>query len=129
MAKRDDFIDREPATGDFGLIVRLVTPTTPIPVSGGSATPSTTGTLSNVSGSASSVTLLASNTSRLGATIYNDSSAILYIKLNSGAASTTSFTYKAMPEAYYEVPFNYTGAITGIWASATGSARVEEFTA
>lgn len=128
MAKRDDFIDREPATGDFGLIVRLVTPTTPIPVTPSGGT-SSTGTLSNVSGSASSVTLLASNTSRLGATIYNDSSAILYIKLNSGAATTTSFTYKAMPEAYYEVPFGYTGAITGIWASATGAARVEEFTA
>lgn len=86
-----------------------------------------TATLSNVSGSATSVTLLASNTSRKGVTIYNDSSAILYVKFGA-SASTTSFTIKMAADTYYEVPFGYTGIIAGIWASATGSARVTEMT-
>lgn len=94
----------------------------------GSPSKSGTATLSNVAGSASSVTLLASNTSRLGATIYNDSSAALYVKFGS-SASTTSFVVKLVQDAYYEVPFSYTGIITGIWGSATGSARVTEMTA
>lgn len=86
-----------------------------------------TATLSNVAGSATSVTLLALNTARKGATINNDSSAILYVKFGT-TASTTSFTVKMVAESYYEVPFGYTGRIDGIWASATGSARVTELT-
>jgi hypothetical protein len=86
-----------------------------------------TATLSNVSGSASSVTVLAANTSRLGATVYNDSTAILYLKFGA-TASTTSFTAKLNADDYYEVPYGYTGILDGIWASATGSARVTEIT-
>lgn len=84
-----------------------------------------TATLANVAGSASSVTLLASNTDRRGATIQNDSTAILYVKFGS-AASTTSYTIKMAADSYYEIPFGYTGIITGIWSSATGSARITE---
>ena len=84
-----------------------------------------TGTLSNVNGSASNVTLLAANTARLGATIWNDSTAILYVKLGA-TASATSCTVKLIADAYYEVPFGYYGIIDGIWASATGVARVTE---
>ncbi len=82
---------------------------------------------SSVAGSASNVTLLASNANRLGATVFNDSTAVLYIKLGA-TASTTSFTFKAQPDGYYEVPFGYTGIIDGIWASATGNARLTELT-
>lgn len=88
----------------------------------------TTSVLANVAGSASSVTLLASNAARLAATIDNDSTAILYAKFGV-TASTSSFTVKVPAGAYYEVPGNYTGIIDGIWASATGSARVTELTA
>lgn len=91
-------------------------------------TPSATATLSNVAGSASSVTLLASNTSRLGATIVNDSTAQLYVKFGS-TASTTSYTYTLFQFDQLEVPFGYTAIITGIWASATGNARVTEYSA
>lgn len=86
-----------------------------------------TATLSNVNGSASSVTLLAANTARLGATIVNDSTVTLYVKFGA-TASTTSYTVKLMADAYYEVPFGYYGIIDGIWASATGVARVTEIT-
>lgn len=89
----------------------------------GPATPSQ----SSVAGSATSVSLLASNASRKGATIFNDSTATLYIKLGA-TASTSSFTFKALQDDYYEVPFGYTGAVDGIWSSATGNARITELT-
>lgn len=91
--------------------------------------PTATATLSNVAGSASSVAILASNTSRLGAMLHNDSTAVLYIKYGS-TASTTSYTYKLQPGDHWEMPTypTYTGAIDGIWASATGTARITEIT-
>jgi hypothetical protein len=92
-----------------------------------SAPISSTSTLTNVAGSASSVTLLALNTSRRGATIVNDSAALLYVKLGT-TASATSYTVRMTPNAYYEVPFGYTGRIDGIWGAATGNARITELT-
>lgn len=80
----------------------------------------------SVAASASSVTLLASNASRLGGSIYNDSLSTLYIKTGT-TASTTSFTVKVPGDGYWEIPFNYTGRIDGIWGIATGSARVAEY--
>lgn len=86
-------------------------------------------TNANVAGSASSVTLIASNTSRKGFTIFNDSDAILYVKLGS-TASTSSFNYRLTPYGILEAvgPTVYTGVIDGIWASATGAARIGELT-
>lgn len=91
-----------------------------------------TATLANVAGSATSVTLLAANDARIGAQITNDSSALLYIKFGT-TASTTSYTVvlagaASAPFSYYEIPAGYTGRIDGIWASATGNARVTEIT-
>lgn len=91
-----------------------------------------TATLANVAGSATSVTLIAANSARIGATITNDSSALLYIKFGT-TASTTSYTVvlagaASAPFSYYEVPAGFTGRIDGIWASATGNARTTEIT-
>ena len=88
---------------------------------------SSTATTSNVAGSASSVTLLSANTSRLGATVYNDSTATLYLKLGT-TASTTSYTIQLRRYDYYEIPAGYTGRIDGIWSAASGSARITELT-
>ena len=93
-------------------------------------TRSTTNTTATVASSATVVTLIASNANRLGGTIYNDSTAILYVKLGA-TASLSDFTVALSPltssiGGYFEVPFAYTGIITGIWASATGNARVGE---
>lgn len=87
-----------------------------------------TGTPSNVASSASSVTILAANSSRLGATIYNDSTQVLYLLLGSGTASSSNYSVQLVGGAYYEVPFNFKGQLTGIWASASGNARVTELT-
>jgi hypothetical protein len=83
-------------------------------------------TLTNVAGSASSVTLIASNASRRGAMVANDSAAALYIKYGA-TASISSFTVKVAAGGYFELPQPvYTGVVDGIWDSATGNARVTE---
>ncbi len=83
-------------------------------------------TLANVASSATSVTLRAANLGRVGIMIHNDSTQILYVKFGT-TASSTSYSVKLIADAYYEVPFSaYRGIITGIWASANGSARVTE---
>lgn len=89
---------------------------------------STTATSTNVSANTSSVTLLAANTSRKGATIFNDSTVALYLKLGTSANPSTSFTVLMVANAYYEVPFNYIGIISGIWTVSVGYARVVELT-
>lgn len=90
---------------------------------------SSTATLSNVASSASSVTLLSSNANRLNATIFNDSTQVLYVKFGA-TASATSYTVQIAANGYYELPVSniYTGIIDGIWASANGNARVTELT-
>jgi hypothetical protein len=86
-----------------------------------------TATCTNVASSASNVTLLSLNAARNGATIYNDSTSAVYVKLGS-TASASSFTVKMGAGGYYEVPFGYTGQIDAMWVSANGSARMTELT-
>jgi hypothetical protein len=88
---------------------------------------STTAAHTNVASSITNVTLLASNAARKGATIYNDSTKNLFVKL-AATASATSFAVKLDANGYMEVPFGYTGIIDGIWDVANGNARVVEFT-
>ncbi len=87
-----------------------------------------TSVTSSVAASLSNSVLLPSNATRLGATIYNDSSSsLLYLKLGN-AATITDFTIKIFPLSYYEVPYGYTGEINGIWNTASGFARIDELT-
>lgn len=94
--------------------------------------PAATATLSNVTASATSVQLLAANTARLGVVIYNDSTAILYVKFGT-TASTTSYTLEVPNEDWVALPGEmgvvYTGRIDGIWAAANGACRITELTA
>jgi hypothetical protein len=89
-----------------------------------------TGTQSIVADTASSTTILASNAARRGASVYNDSSAILYLLVGTGTASATVYTCRVYQFGYYEVPAGYTGIISGIWATdpGDGAARVTEWT-
>ncbi|MCC6382820.1 MAG: hypothetical protein IT304_09945 [Dehalococcoidia bacterium] len=88
----------------------------------------TNATVSSVDDSATVVTLLAANASRLGACFQNISTEILYIKLGS-AASLTNFTVKvAASTGYWEIPYGYVGIVTGIWANnSTGAVLITEF--
>lgn len=119
------------AVDETGALILSDTITLPISISGTVTTKevrSSTPTQSTVAASASNVTLLASNSNRLGGTIANDSTASLYIKLGA-TASTSSYTVKLLQDDYFEIPFAYTGIIDGIWSSATGNARITELTA
>lgn len=87
----------------------------------------TSAACTNVVAAAADTQLLAANANRVGATIFNDSTAILYLKFGTGA-STTSYTVQIGKNTYYEVPFDYQGAINGYWSSAAGTARVTEVT-
>lgn len=85
-----------------------------------------TSSLTQPASSASSVTLLAANLSRKGAIFYNASTAILYIALTSAAASATAYTVQVAASGTWSLPLAYTGAVTGIWASANGNAIITE---
>lgn len=85
-------------------------------------------TLANVSSSATSVALFASNPAAKTRQVKNDSTAVLYLKYGT-TASATSYTVDLVAGAYFEFPSPlYSGAVDGIWASANGSARTTEVT-
>lgn len=86
-----------------------------------------TGTLTSVAGSATSVVLLASSGTTKGFIVYNDSAAILYVAY-SATSTTSAFSEKLYPNSATSLISFYTGVVSGIWASATGSARVTQFT-
>lgn len=87
---------------------------------------SSTGTLTSVAASMSSQTLLAANASRRGYTLWNNSTATLYVLNATGTATTSSASVPIGPQEYYEVPFNYKGIVSGIWSAANGAALITE---
>lgn len=94
---------------------------------GGAASSPATGTSSNIASSVTNVTVFASNSSAKGRTVFNDSTANLFLILGA-TASATSFTIKIAAAGYYEVPYSYTGQVDGIWDVANGFARITELT-
>ena len=93
--------------------------------------PSTTSTIASVTSSATSGTILAANSNRLGAFIFNRSNANLYLLLTTGTASITNFTHIVGTYKSFEVPSGYQGIIIGIWQPTIGIggfASVTEFT-
>ena len=90
--------------------------------------PATSTTSSPASVTTSVATVLAGNTGRYGAAVYNESGATCYLKLGS-AATLTDYTLQVAVGGYYEVPFFYTGILTGITSAGTAVLRVTEITA
>lgn len=87
--------------------------------------PTTTTSVYAVLSSITTVSIMNVNTSRIGATIYNNAGTTAFIKL--GVAATTSvFTVQLNANAYYELPYNYTGVVAGITASNAGIINVTE---
>lgn len=92
------------------------------------ATRPNSATVTSVGDSATSVTLLSATLTRRGATVYNLSTAILYLKCGTTASAADFTVALAGSGGYWEAPFGYTGRIDGIWASdAGGTALVTEF--
>lgn len=89
-----------------------------------------TAATSNVSAATSSTALFTAGFAAVkGRTVYNDSTAVLYLKFGT-SASTTSYTVQIPAGGYYEFPGGpngvYGGAVEGVWAAANGSARCTE---
>jgi hypothetical protein len=70
-------------------------------------------------------TIATASTGRLGCTIFNSGPGTLHVMLGTATASTTAFSVRLSAGDYYEVPFNYTGLIGGIFATA-GTAEVTQ---
>lgn len=89
-----------------------------------------TGTMTSVAITTSSVSLLAANAARKGWSVMNDSTKTIYIAM--GATATTSaYTVRIASNAYYESLGErvYVGAISVIGATGvTGNAAVTEYT-
>jgi hypothetical protein len=83
-----------------------------------------------VSPSTSSQTILVANRNRVMASVFNNSSTLLYLVWGS-TASNQAFTVKIVPGAHYELPIpTYLGDISVVWDNVgTGAAMVYEHTA
>lgn len=65
------------------------------------------------------VVLLAANANRKGAIFWNNSNGDIFIEF--GAIPTkSSYAIKLNPGGYYELPFQYTGIIQGLWDTPGG---------
>lgn len=90
---------------------------------------SPTSTVTRVASSATNVMLLASNTSRKAAYLFNESTSIAYVKFGV-TASTTSYTIQMVPNAFIVLsqwPI-YNGEIDAIWLTANGAMQITELT-
>lgn len=89
-------------------------------------------TVTSVDDTASSTQLIAANPDRTGLLIANASSAILYVLLGEGTASTTNYSWSLAANGGQMDLGNYSGrafkgAVQGIWASnSTGAAKITE---
>jgi hypothetical protein len=84
--------------------------------------------VSSVASSATVVTLFNGNGGVKVRTIFNESSAKLYVKFGV-TASLTDYTVQVAAGGYYEFPQPalYNGLVTGIWDAANGNARLTEY--
>jgi len=86
------------------------------------------GAVTQVAASGSAGTILAANAARAGATFSNTDTGNLFLYLSAiGTVTTSKYTVKLVPGAYYELPNGYRGIVTGIWDTAgSGSCNVTE---
>lgn len=85
-------------------------------------------TVTSVNSAATSTTIIAANRYRAGVSVTNTDANALYLLVGGGTASTTNYSVKLVSDGYFEVPYNFTGAITGIWAAdGSGTALVTEY--
>lgn len=83
-------------------------------------------TSSTVAASVASVSLLAANAARVEFTVWNASTAIMYLDFDA-TATTADYAVRIDPSGYFESPVSYTGQVSAIWSAANGSALVRDF--
>jgi hypothetical protein len=111
--------------GNQGELVTIAAYGTPLPPDtiGGAGNPGAAVTAS-VASSAATVPLFAPAASANGRTVFNESTAVLYLKFGA-TASLTSYTVQIAAGGYFEFPAPvYTGEVDGIWSAANGFARL-----
>lgn len=88
---------------------------------------SSVSTITSVTAAIVSTLILAANPSRKDAKIHNNSTSRLYLSFGA-SASVAAFSVLLEAGGFYEMAIVYTGAISGIWLAANGSALVTELT-
>lgn len=113
----DSSVTPNVVSGDLGIDVEVVV----------NAATSSTGPLTQVNASITSVSLLAANANRKGAYFYNNSSNNLYLAYGATAA-TSAFTVKIGPSVLFEMPTSpvWQGAVSGIWDGTNGNVQITE---
>jgi hypothetical protein len=107
-------------------LVVAISPNNPITTTTNKAA---TSAVTSVAGATSNTVVLASNANRIAATVYNNTSKNMYLKMGT-TASTSSFSILLMKGAYWEVINDYTGEIDAVWDSGvSGNVLVTELTA
>ena len=82
--------------------------------------------VTSVASSATSGTLIAARKGRKKLIIQNTSTAILYVLLGGGTATaTTAHSFQMAANTNVTID-GFTGAVSGIWASANGQANITE---
>ncbi len=86
-------------------------------------------TFTSIARQTASATLLAANPARRGARIVNTDAMALNIDLSGGVASAARFAVQLASNGEFQVPFGYTGQVTGAWVgTGVGAALVTDFT-
>jgi len=128
-------------SNNFARYVVNVDPATGAPIvpgGGGGSTTSGTATRSNVAAAIVAGVVLAANPLRKGARILNDSSAIFYGLYGPGIASSTNYSFVLAPltaspivpvglPSFADIPFGFTGVVSGVSSTAIGNLRITEF--
>jgi len=85
-------------------------------------------TVTGFDANTTSVTVLATNTARCGATFFMDGNSRAFIKLGTGA-STTDFSILLRNNGYFELPASYTGEVSAVFNNnANNTLRITEIT-
>ena len=118
------------ADGDGTHIPATVTDGLLVQASNSTFDPPTTATRTQVADNAADVQLLAANAARKNYSVFNDSTAILFLAAGGAAASTTDYSVQIPPNSFYSDDEGFTGEVRGIWATdpGTGAARITEYT-
>lgn len=72
-------------------------------------------TVTSWGASLTSATILPANGLRCGGTFFLEGNALAYLKLGTGANATGSYTVQLMNNGFFELPKNYTGAVSAVF--------------
>lgn len=76
--------------------------------------------------STTAIALLTAKDERVGATVFNNSNATLFLDFAQGVTSN-DFAVAVPPKGYYELPYRTISGMWGVWSSTSGKALIREF--